>query len=188
MDKKQDLRVIKTRESLQNAFFQLLGDKSFYDIKIKEICERAKINKTTFYDHFKSKHDLYYSKLEDATNTIIAKLNELETLNTKDSFSKNCRILVMEAVNYLFYSEEHFKNAVRNKENSIMLEREIRNYVKYFIMKWLKKETVDFGVPKNILCEFYSGAFSSVILWWIREDNKISKEKLCDYIVFAMKL
>ena len=55
-----DLRIIKTRHALMKACFELLQKKVYRktNIKVNEICHRAKINLVTFYHHFNNKNDL----------------------------------------------------------------------------------------------------------------------------------
>jgi AcrR family transcriptional regulator len=57
MEKKQDLRVVKTLEAIKKAFFELLEEKGFEAITIKDITEKARINRGTFYAHY---HDKYH--------------------------------------------------------------------------------------------------------------------------------
>ncbi len=53
-----DLRVKKTRENIINAFLQLRAKKPLEKISVKELSELAKINKATFYLHYKDIYDL----------------------------------------------------------------------------------------------------------------------------------
>ena len=45
----EDLRVQKTIESVKSAFDELVLEKDYEKITVKELCERARINKKTFY-------------------------------------------------------------------------------------------------------------------------------------------
>ncbi len=51
-----DPRVRRTRELLVKAFAELLGEKSFDDITVNDITERATVNRATFYAHFRDKY------------------------------------------------------------------------------------------------------------------------------------
>lgn len=51
-----DKRVIKTKRSIKNAFMELRSKKSLEQITVKELCELAYINKSTFYSHYE---DIY---------------------------------------------------------------------------------------------------------------------------------
>lgn len=53
-----DLRIEKTKNSIINAFIELRAQKSIEKITIKELCEKAKINKSTFYSHYMDIYDL----------------------------------------------------------------------------------------------------------------------------------
>lgn len=58
MSAKQDLRVIKTKNTIKNAFVMLINKKSFYAITIQNILDVALINRKTFYNYYKDKYDL----------------------------------------------------------------------------------------------------------------------------------
>ena len=54
---KEDLRVQKTKAALFGAFYELLAEKSFENITINELCERAMVRRATFYKHYRDKQD-----------------------------------------------------------------------------------------------------------------------------------
>ena len=49
-----DIRVKKTKRAIQKTFIDLLREKPIEKITVKEIAERAEINKTTFYSHYET--------------------------------------------------------------------------------------------------------------------------------------
>lgn len=50
----EDLRVRKTIEAIQSTFKQLLCEKPYEKITVKELCEKAQINKKTFYRYYET--------------------------------------------------------------------------------------------------------------------------------------
>lgn len=52
--KKTDLRVIRTRKAIQDAFCAMIMEMDYPDITIKELTRRAMINRNTFYLHYDS--------------------------------------------------------------------------------------------------------------------------------------
>jgi AcrR family transcriptional regulator len=54
---KEDLRVQRTKKALSEAFIKLLEEKPFDEITINELCDEAGVRRTTFYKHYKDKHD-----------------------------------------------------------------------------------------------------------------------------------
>jgi len=53
----KDRRIKKTEESIQSAFANLLSEKLMENITVKNLCEVANINKSTFYLHYKDIYD-----------------------------------------------------------------------------------------------------------------------------------
>lgn len=53
-----DLRIIKTRYQIKDAFLKLRNKLMPEKIKVKDICEAAMINKTTFYKHYTDSMEL----------------------------------------------------------------------------------------------------------------------------------
>ena len=47
-----DLRVTKTQRAIRAAFLELREKKPLEKITVKELCQRAEIHKSTFYDHY----------------------------------------------------------------------------------------------------------------------------------------
>lgn len=57
-------RTAYTRSVIRSTFFDLLNEKSLDKISVREICERADINRSTFYRHYIDINDLMQS-IED---------------------------------------------------------------------------------------------------------------------------
>ncbi len=56
--RREDPRVVRTRQLIMQAFTELLQEKSFQAITIQDIAARATINRVTFYAHFADKYAL----------------------------------------------------------------------------------------------------------------------------------
>ena len=67
----ENQRVRLSKELLKKSLTELLFEKSIHKISVREICERAQINRTTFYKYYGSQYDL----LADMENQV---LNEIE--------------------------------------------------------------------------------------------------------------
>lgn len=66
-----DLRVIKTKKAIRRAFTELLTEKDIDSITIKDIAERAIINRKTIYNYYRG----VYQIVEDIENGIAADLD-----------------------------------------------------------------------------------------------------------------
>ncbi|EEL70861.1 hypothetical protein IGA_00005 [Bacillus cereus HuA3-9] len=54
-----DLRVARTKEAIRDALTELINEKGFDSITVKDITARANINRGTFYLHYRDKYDLF---------------------------------------------------------------------------------------------------------------------------------
>lgn len=62
---KVDPRVVRTRALLIDALMQLIVEKDYESITIREIVNQAKVNRSTFYLHFYDKKDIMTKLLEN---------------------------------------------------------------------------------------------------------------------------
>lgn len=70
MEKTQDRRIQKTRQALQEALLELIQEKELSRVTVKELVERANVNRKTFYNHYSD----VYGVLDDMENELIGKL------------------------------------------------------------------------------------------------------------------
>lgn len=59
-----DLRVRRTKQLIKTAFFELLEESGFEAVTVKQLTERAGINRGTFYSHYVDKFDLMAACIE----------------------------------------------------------------------------------------------------------------------------
>ena len=54
----KDLRVTKTLEAIDTPFRAMMLESGYESITVKDLCERARINKKTFYRYYETLDDL----------------------------------------------------------------------------------------------------------------------------------
>ena len=70
MNTKENQRIRLTKTLLKNSLIELMKTKSIYKITIKEICENADVNRSTFYKHYNTEFDLLKDIEDEYLNTI----------------------------------------------------------------------------------------------------------------------
>lgn len=63
----EERRVRKTKRAIRNAFAALLAEKDVNQITVKDIAERADINRKTFYNHYRG----VYQVMDEIENSIV---------------------------------------------------------------------------------------------------------------------
>ena len=74
-----DLRIIKTKNSIRDAFLKLRSENALEKIKVTRLCELAMINKTTFYKYYQ---DIYALSEEIENETILSIMDSFDHLDT----------------------------------------------------------------------------------------------------------
>lgn len=77
-----DLRIEKTRQSITNTFIELRSKKPLEKITVKELCERARINKSTFYSHYADIYALSDALETEVVHSVIAAISHPESVFT----------------------------------------------------------------------------------------------------------
>ena len=60
--------AVKSQKIIAEAFFDILMERSYYDVSIKEICAKAGISRQTFYSLFGTKEDVIKFYLTETFN------------------------------------------------------------------------------------------------------------------------
>lgn len=79
-ERKQDLRVVKTKNLIKSAFLELIETNGYSKVTVTDIVDKAMINRNTFYLHYYDKEDLInemisenYKKTEPLIRKILFK-------------------------------------------------------------------------------------------------------------------
>src|SRR5882762_5502953 len=58
---KTDRRVVRTRDVLGDALMALIREMPFESITVQHVLDRAGVSRSTFYEHYEDKNDLFLS-------------------------------------------------------------------------------------------------------------------------------
>ena len=136
MEKKTDLRIIKSKNSIKKAFLYLMSEKGYANITITDISQRAMINRKTFYLHFETKEALYNSISNELLSILYPTLNNLQNLKGDEQRKY--------LIDMLLHFKEHkdiFNILVKDKTNPNFLNN-LKKKLKYdlFSISQIKKE------------------------------------------------
>ena len=75
--KKEDARIAKSKIFLKKALLSMLEEKKISKIKINTLCERAEINRATFYAHYKDVVELFEEIINEFMAYIYAYISKI---------------------------------------------------------------------------------------------------------------
>ncbi|GGA28569.1 TetR/AcrR family transcriptional regulator [Paenibacillus physcomitrellae] len=178
MHKKTDLRILRTKQSIRRAFYELIQEKGYEAITIQDIADRAIINRNTFYLHYQNKPDL----LETCINELLSELKEAVVLCpvSTNPFSISILETVMTTVLEHISSHKTFYYAMLIEENRIYQFRtKMENIIKDKLNEGWNTDKVNapLEISKELLLEYLVSAFMGIVIWWIRNDQPLSVEE-----------
>ena len=71
-EEKFDRRVLRTKQQIRQALIELLAEKGEANIAVRELAQRANINRGTFYIHYRDILDLVGHLMDEAIEKLIA--------------------------------------------------------------------------------------------------------------------
>ena len=179
MEKKEDLRITKTKKLLYETLLKEMENKAFEDIKVADLCNLSMINRSTFYSHYNDKYDLFIDLLNTLKKELFDKLDENNYIvSTKEYYLELIRLL-------LDHLDEHKKiyySIILSNRNSLVVDIILDSTIKD-INKRLNISNIDRkSVPTDVIVNFYLGAVSMVGLNYLKSDNKYSKQDIINYL------
>ncbi len=99
METRENQRIRRTKQLLSEALIRMLQETPLHAVSIRELCERAGVNRTTFYNHFGSQYELLDDIAQRFLDDIAGQLASADADNRES---------VQERVTTVFaYLEEH---------------------------------------------------------------------------------
>ncbi len=90
---KSESKYFNTALLMDEALIQLLEVKDYEYITVKEICEKAGVNRSTFYLHYETVNDLLSECLENIKKRFLIRLQR--SLTILSVVSEPCRLMIL---------------------------------------------------------------------------------------------
>ncbi|MGV3263493.1 TetR/AcrR family transcriptional regulator [Cytobacillus oceanisediminis] len=71
---KRQLQALETKKRILKIALELFQEKGFSNVTVDEIIEKSQTSKGAFYNHFKSKHDIFFEKFQEVDQYYVQKL------------------------------------------------------------------------------------------------------------------
>lgn len=176
VSEKLDLRILKTKKNLYATFEELMKSQSFEEIKVSDICNKAMINRSTFYAHYNDKYELLAEYINTLKEVLSSELNKNTSIkNTKEYYIEMIRILL----NHIESKKETYASIMINNKNSITMDI-LYDVISKDIIKQIQEKNENSNVPVDIVSRFYLGAVISICTEWI-VSKKYSKDEILEY-------
>lgn len=177
MNTKNNQRTRLSKILLKNALMDLLSEKgSVTKISVRELCERADLNRSTFYAHYSEPKEL----LEEVEAELLDATREhLQKIGAENDIGAHRYLL-----SFLIYIKENdkpFRTLLINAGDPEFRSKFMQQSIIQFV------ENLDIAFPKEQEQYIYSyilNGSTGVIIQWMRSDYSIDENALVDLLFF----
>jgi AcrR family transcriptional regulator len=128
-----DPRIVRTHKMIENAFLELLWEVGFEATTVRDIAQRAGVNRATFYAHFEDKYDLFNYVLERGlANVIQTHLPADATFR-----QENLKLLLLALIDFFERGNELGCTSSRNQLMRPLIESRVQEEIALLLRRWL---------------------------------------------------
>lgn len=156
---KTDRRIQRTRELLQKALIDLIGERGYDAITIQDIAERANVGRTTFYAHYSTKDDLLMSCHEAILGRFRSGELYPHPLSREELLAPEATLGLESAYRHLEDARPRLQAIFQGKDGPLILRR-IRDWSAQEIEADLRAALAEAEstIPLDVLANYLAGA------------------------------
>ena len=176
--KKMTIGASRTLLSLQKAMQSLLCEKSFEEIGVGELCEKAMLPRATFYNYFDDKYDL----LEYCFMAVRDRLDN--GCREAGTCMKRMNTLMENCFDFLDQNKETVQAILKNNPPNLYLINQIRFYLLSNMSAAFKNnpDSHRFQVPQEMAANLYSQVVLIILEWKYLNKKDCSKAQAREYL------
>lgn len=159
-------RVMETKERIRDAFFDLYAIKKIERISIKEITEKAQLNRGTFYVYYKDIYDLLEKTEDELIEELVVKIKGLIVMILRD---QNISPFLPPIEFYQRYSK--FLRVLFGANGDPNFVFKIKAIIKKTLRELFEKENIPKVENMEYVMEYISSAQIGIISYWLIENN-----------------
>lgn len=178
MNTKNNQRTRLSKMLFKNALIDLLDQKgAISKISVRELCEKAELNRSTFYAHYNEPKDLLVELEEELLQST---KEHLEKIGAENDIGAHRYILSF--LKYIKDNDKFFRTLLINSADPTFRSRFMQQSIIQFI------ENLEISFSKDIEQYVYSyilNGSSGIITQWIRSDYEADENTICE-LLFAI--
>lgn len=168
-----DRRVQRTQKNIRNALISLLSEKELSQITVKELSDKADINRKTFYSYYSGIDDILDKIEDEIVEKLLAIIRDYDFRSSDfDAYALFCSLNQIINDDFELYQSLIFSN------NYDFLLIKVKNTIKKTL---LERYAPKINAQNNLLglyAEYVASGIVSMYIEWFHSDNSVSLEEL----------
>ncbi len=176
---KEDARIVRTKRDLANALEELLQERNYDELSVKDITDKAMISKNTFYNNFKDKNELLnflFTRYRTALMKKVQPYLDHYVHALKKIFFRTC----LEKMIHAFYESNLPIDKMIKADQSKSLYWNITKFIKDALEELDKKydHFLTSRADPKISAYYFAGAFASTLYFNVLENENVTEEQI----------
>ncbi|WP_186580387.1 TetR/AcrR family transcriptional regulator [Aquibacillus kalidii] len=173
---KLDRRKKYTRMVLKDSLMKLLKEKQISSITVKEICELADINRSTFYSHYADQFELLDKMEDEIIEDMRGYLSQYPFDKEEDSLQ-----IIEKLIEYFASKQEMCQTLLNEKVDTTFQKKTMVFAHQVFMKNWNEVNNLDKDVSEYLSTFIISGSIH-VIKTWLNSDMDRSPKEMAEII------
>jgi AcrR family transcriptional regulator len=178
-DENEDLRIRRTRKMIQEAMIGLTVEKGFANISVRDITERAMVNRSTFYRHYLDKCDLVCQYMKD----VYALTSRVDIAPEKHARNEPPQGLI-NLLKHINTFSDFYRVMLGTKGDPGFVEdfrKNTEDRLRFMFSKVGAKHEPN-SAPMEMRLSYTSYAAVGAIVWWLENNKPCTVEQLARWI------
>lgn len=172
---KQDRRSRRTRQLVTDAMAELLQEKRYEDITVRDILERANIGSSTFYAHYFDKEDVQASLIQQLFEQLLQQLLRRS--------GKREVVPSLELFQHVQQNFQQLQALIPGRFGETfwgVAERTICQMIEQSL-KGTRGSKQSGSVPPPVVAHYLTATFLTLLKWWLIADMPYSPEQMDEF-------
>jgi AcrR family transcriptional regulator len=175
-------RRAQTRKGLTQAAVELVIEKGYEVVTVKDVTDRADLGRGTFYVHFKDKEDVVWSAIQG----LILDLEQEIHQQYKDIIPDQPEYYVLRNIFHYADKNRDLFRVSFSKRGSAVLAGRVRDLVAAIFLYDLQNLSAlhdpSSNVPSEIVAQIMAAVVTRMISWWLDTSNDYTAEQMADML------
>ncbi|MDR2444854.1 MAG: TetR/AcrR family transcriptional regulator [Spirochaetaceae bacterium] len=171
---KLDRKTRYTRKVLADSLIELMKDRPFTKITTKDLCEKADVNRTTFYAHYRDNYDLLLQIEEETLAYFEDMLNKYDSKRSRREIQE----MVEEMLNFIANNSNSLHILLSENGDIDFQKKVFRRFMqKGLVTKYFSKKTIPEEMHEYWYAFIVNGAIG-LIQHWLKNNMSIPISEL----------
>lgn len=176
--KLEDRRVRRTKQLIKQSLIELMQEKSFNEITVKDITERADLNRGTFYLHYVDIYDL----LNSIESEFLVTIEKIILTYHESSTQLSCFELLKEVFSYIETNRELFEALLNSDVEEAFLTK-LQSLIRTLGLDLMQVTYEDTSLPHySYFLSFVLNGVLGVTEQWFKNGMDLSSSEMATMI------